>query len=74
MGKWIVLQHVLTRELIHFSKLHRDIEPQINYYLILTDSLGIARLQAKKDNERRKELGVRMHFRTCQTGNLHFLL
>ena len=43
MGKLIVLQHVLTRELIHFSILHRYIEPQV---------------QAKKDNERRKELGV----------------
>lgn len=54
----MVLQYVLTRELIHFSKLHRYIEPQVNYCLILTDTLGITRLQAKKDNDRRKELGM----------------
>lgn len=58
MDKWTVLQYVLTRELIHFSKLHRYIEPQVNYCLIFTDTLEITRLQAKKDNDRREELGV----------------
>lgn len=58
MDKWTVLQHILTRELIHFSKLHRYIEPQVNYSLIFTDTLEITRLQAKKDNDRREELGV----------------
>lgn len=59
MDEWMILTTYTARELMYFSKLHRYIDPQVNYYLILTDCFtGITRLQAKKDNERRKELGV----------------
>ena len=41
-----------------FFKTPQIHEPQVNYCLIFTDTLEITRLQAKKDNDRREELGV----------------